>query len=137
MAGRKCAECDIVYPPDFRFDKCPLHGTSTTWGPHLVQDELWEWKAEQIRQTEERAKPARIPPLADVTPVQDEQGQWWIASADLIRAGIHSRLEDLSVIELPSVDDPEAPCECLWEIQAYSESRRAYWVRPLRVPDGP
>lgn len=136
--ARRCSYCPFNYPP--YMTTCPVHGAATSYYVSEDPDELWQFKAEALRQRMVMADaPAENPPRVKVEVTQDEHGQFWISSHDLVRVGLSDRLKADDVLEIPTDDvrSKDEPCDCLWEIQGYRESSRSYWVRPLRVPDKP
>lgn len=135
MAARRCSLCGISYPT--HMFKCPVHQTDADYINNAEVDDLWEWKAEAIRLhisiNEGKANP--IPVLTGIE-LREDEGRTWLSSHDLIRAGIQHRLQADDVLEInPETVPTDHPCDALWEVQAYSDGRRAYWIRPLRVPD--
>jgi hypothetical protein len=134
----RCAECGIHYPAEPRFTKCPIHGELNAWNLWWAPDTDWEAKAAALRKYIDKAV-AESPDIMRLNVkghmIQDDHGQWWLPSAALFEVGVHHRLPEFTVFEVPHILMVDDPCDCLWEVGAYLESKRAYWVRPLRVPD--
>lgn len=127
MAARRCALCDINYPPDSEFAECPVHGRATQWMSALNADSNWDWKATAILvSTQQKLQRIASPPR------QRSDGLY-----EVRRSMFQPRLGDGDVFEAarrePSPDD--GPCDCLWEV--LFDTGDVYIVRPIRVPDAP
>jgi hypothetical protein len=110
-----------------------------SWLSNVDPDPDWISRATAIKKRrEESARVAQTIPVLPLQVRKDDEGLYWISSHAVIRLGVSRRLQPDDVIEIPTHDaEPveHQPCDCLWEVQAYRESTREYWVRPLRVPD--
>ena len=140
MSGYRCGHCGITYPQSQQFRICPVHGEATKFLAVVHPTEGWEARmhlllANAAKDAESAGGITRV----TVTPRQDEEGRWWIHKHYLIRAGFSNHLPADTVLELPTDNlwKPGHPEENLWEVEAYRDSTREYWVRPLRVPDYP
>ena len=121
--------------------ECPAHGTPLEYMGNQPPDS--DWYAASLAMKEKLAARAeasadRIISVTGDLLRQDTDGRFWVSSYELIRAGIWHRLQADDVLEINPHPVPEDhPGDSLWEVQAYSDRRRAYWVRPLRVPAYP
>jgi len=140
MAARRCGLCGINYPPRNDFKVCPVHGEDTAYFSDLEEHEHWAWQATALMA---RISPERASDVSGALPVvaveitKDEEGRHWISSLALIRLGLQKRLVADDVIEIPRHEPPKTtdhPCDCLWQVVAYRDSSRSYWISPLRVP---
>lgn len=52
--SKRCSTCNIYYPLQAPFTKCPVCDT-TLWSSSDPPDDLWEWEAESKRQANEKA----------------------------------------------------------------------------------
>lgn len=118
--------------------KCPVHDTATDYFHGVEPDENWQWMATALLQRINVGKAdedgiIHLDVLVTVTP----GGYHWISSHDVIRAGISHRFPPDEVIAIgPSqAQASDEPDDNLYEVLAYVDDRRAYWIRPLRVPD--
>lgn len=142
MACRTCPDCGIDYPPSATFHTCIACGLVTTYRPLHAQDMDWKPRAEAIA--------ARLDTLAneelweiphvDAQVTVDEEGLHWLSSHDAIRAGTtnHLTMSETDVVTIGYPDErDDHPDGNFYEVIAYVDKKRAYWVRPLRVPDVP
>jgi hypothetical protein len=119
VASKRCSLCGIGYPPDWKFNKCPIHETETWLDNKSDPDPDWAARAERlVRQMERDAAIAALIPTIEAKVVHAD-GQLWVSSHDVIRAGIRHRLPADAIIRIGQQH---------FEIQGYSDSRRAYLV---------
>lgn len=148
MASRVCTHCGIHFPTDDTFRVCIACGEGTHYTAHAYQEVNWRKRAELIaaRQDELVKKELYAPPHVDTHTTVDDEGLEWLSSHDAIRAGNHLALDLVvgGVITIGPPRDtvvdgvdlcPDGPDCNLYEVISYVEDKRAYWVRPLVVPD--
>lgn len=138
MACRTCPDCGIDFPPAEAFHACIACGMVTKYRPLHAQDLNWRQQAEMIaaRITAVVDEELREITHLDVPVKLDDEGLFWISSHDAIRSGASNNLADQDVISVGDPDNsPNGPDNNLYEVIAYVESKRSYWIRPLVVPD--
>ena len=146
MPCQRCTICGIDYPYGSpAFMTCLVCAEATTPFTNVDMDPRW---AEIVREkvAEEngfialplpelprgsvlRRTAGRVPTVKEVLV---------IPARFVMEAGYTYRLPDLSVVSVQPhyvPDTEQHPVNDLWEILAYVESFRGYWVRPLKVPD--
>lgn len=124
MAARRCSLCGIGYPDQWGFRVCPLHEEETWVDNKSDPDPDWKQRAERLAlQMKRDAEVAESIPALDVRVIHAD-GQLWIDSRDVIRAGVRYRLEPDTLVRVGAQH---------FEIQAYSASRRAYLVEPFSM----
>lgn len=124
MAARRCSLCGIGYPDEWGFRKCLIHEEDTWLDNKSEPDPDWKQRAERIVANMRRdAEVTESIPTLEVRVIHAD-GQLWIDSRDVIRAGIRYRLEPDTLVRVGAQH---------FEIQAYSASRRAYLVEPFSM----
>jgi hypothetical protein len=143
MAYRACTSCGINYPTPDEFRQCLACGEPTEYSQWGHAEPNWRSRAEAIalRLSKIAAEKLYQPPHVFVPITTDEDGLQYIDSRDCIREGVSQRLDEAlgHVVAIGPADEfPEdCPDNNLYEVIAYVDERRSYWVRPLRVPDFP
>lgn len=121
--SRRCTLCGISYPDAWTFTKCPIHDEPTSRIQDAA-DEDWERKVALLkyRLTRENEEGELIPAVAGKITVDGDQ--LWLSSHDVIRAGISHRLEPDALVRVG---------QQVFEVQAYSYTRRAYLVKTFSM----
>ena len=123
MGARRCTLCGISYPDEYKFNKCPVHGDPTQFIQADV-DEDWEARLGfLVRQRELDEIDSELIPIIEAQ-VKHKDGLLWVSSHDVIRSGIRYRLPADALIRIG---------QQVFEIQAYSDSRRAYLVEAFSM----
>ena len=140
MACRTCPDCGIRFPAGEGFRLCPACAIPTTYGPLGGHDTAWQAKAAAVaaRLGVLSSESLNEVPHVDCLVTVDAEGLMWLSSHDAIRAGNgnHLTMADTDVVSIgPPDESPTGPGNNLYEVIAYVDAKRAYWVRPLRVPD--
>lgn len=139
MAARRCPLCGINYPADVKYQQCPIHEEVTVYDYHLSPDADWQWKATAIQMgIEGKATTDEDGILKLDIPIHEHpEGLLYISSHDVVRAGVHHRLPPDEVLAIgPSqAASADHPHDNLYEVVAYIDAERAYWIRRLKVPD--
>jgi RNA polymerase subunit RPABC4/transcription elongation factor Spt4 len=141
MAYRECDDCGIHFPAAEPYRICPACGESTVFKQWGHAEPNWQTRAEAIAKRLSKLQAERLyePPHCDVPITVDDEGLLWISSHDCLRADQHAALDQVvgGVITVgPPDDDPvTGPDNNLYEVISYVDEKRAYWIKPLRVPD--
>ncbi len=139
MASRSCEDCGINFPAHDQFRTCIACGMYTVYWSLGMEDTNWKGKAEV---TMARLATLKLEAFevthVDALVTTDEEGLMWLSSHDAIRAGTANMLT-MAETDVISIGPPDPrtnhPDDNLYEVIAYVDAKRAYWVRPLRVPD--
>jgi hypothetical protein len=112
----------------------------TKYYPLGLPDSNWQAKTEMSasRIHQLLMEEALSVPHVDAAVTVDDEGLMWLSSHDAIRAGAGNdlTLAETDVITIGPPDERESyPDGNFYEVIAYVNDKRAYWVRPLRVPD--
>ena len=140
MPCRTCTDCGIRYPRDDQFKECGACGEFTVYTPYAMEEPGWATRAAAIaaRLNKLAAEKLYEVPDVDVQIQRDDDGLLWINAHEAIRAGCTLALDQVmgSVIAVgPADENPDGPDCNLYEVICYVEAKRAYWIKPLRVPD--
>lgn len=125
MTALRCSLCGIGYPYEpYRFSKCPIHDEPTWLDSKSEPDEAWLERSARIqRHMELDAQVAEAIPVIEAKVVHAD-GQLWVSSHDVIRSGIRFQLQPDDLIRIGQQH---------FEIQAYSDSLRAYLVEAFSM----
>lgn len=142
MAYRACPDCGIQFPPEEQFKACPACGGDTQYGALGYPEQNWRARAEAIAQRLAKLAAERRfeVPHVDCTFTVDDEGLYWLDSREVIRSGNHLSLDTIphGVITIGPPDPREDhPDDNLFEVVAYVDEKRSYWIRKLRIPDYP
>lgn len=140
MACRTCPDCGIDFPALEDYRTCPACGVCTTYQATTAHDFAHQAKAAAVaaRLATLAAEELNEIPHVDATVTVDDEGLMWLSSHDAIRAGTgnHLTMAETDVITIgPPHPFENQPHGNLYEVLAYVDKKRAYWVRPLLVPD--
>lgn len=137
MSSYRCTLCGINYPHSSKYVNCPIHHTPTNL--YAIEQHV-DW-AERAARIADRIQLGNVDERDDIRVLHVDihrKGAWlFIFSQDVIRLGVNHQLPVFEVIEIPGkeVISAEGPTNQLYEIFAYVEAHRQYWIGQLRVPD--
>ena len=130
MSARRCSTCGINYPASGQqlayalSQVCPLHKTPLDLISDEEPDEDWKAKLERLKlQIDTAGESAPLIPMAEAA-VLLRDGQLWVSSHDLIRSGLWDSIGTFQLIQIGKQ---------IFEIQAYYERTRDYWVRSFSM----
>lgn len=142
VAYRGCSDCGIQFPPDEQFKTCPACGEGTQYSALGYMEQNWRARAEAIatRLAKLAAERRFEVPHVDCQFTADDEGLYWLNAHEVLRSGQSIALDqtDHGIITIGPPDPREDhPDDNLFEVIAYSNEKRAYWVRKLPIPDFP
>ena len=117
--ARRCAVCLISFPPDVKYQDCPVCSERTQYYASLVPDEVWAWKASLLLQEAKVEKQvAEEIPAIDVE-IKPRDGHLWANSWDMYRQ-LYRRLDEGDLFRIG---------DQVFEVVWYLHPRREYLVR--------
>ncbi|MCZ2111128.1 MAG: hypothetical protein LC118_16415 [Dehalococcoidia bacterium] len=121
-----------------KYQQCPVHDEVTVFDYHIYPDQDWQWRATALQMGLKGKATADDDGIItlDIAITTNAEGLLFISSHDVILAGVQHRFPSDEVLAIgPSLAQAgDEPDDNLYEVIAYVEADRAYWIKPLRVP---